>query len=508
MTVAVPFLSSSIPAADHTALDSLSDDAVRAWVLIRAQEYRDIALALLSIYNAVAPIHRAFPTETPRLWAAALAAPGKLLSQYQGCRSSRGDFAAFALERSSPQPLRLKLYDFPDHIGHTLVPHAVRLVDLYVRLDDPSTLCSLLSQLLNSERQSRTLPRLHTLRCIPIDLFPHFTTPTLRDVCVTPAQFAYDHLANFARALTRCPALERLKFWIVGGELERGCDNDGQEIDGGPIESYLPDFGSPIWNSVDPVTLPALQNVVINTGLYPVSHRYLRCLSFPLSTTIENADMAQICDSDSSSGWKATELTTFKDGIALTRLALSTSEWAGAAPDGRRIPRNEDLYFDTREVLRALPNLTSLDIAGQCVSNVLRALLDGKPSTGGRRTSRSAVSASAYPCRRIPSSARLRSKGGRSEPSGMGGDDRDEIQNDFGELVKMLSSRASSGLRLQRLEWRVAEWDDELRLEFPPTALVSTYVPPPTAPYDPTELEMLVDGPVVFGGVTYQARLP
>ncbi|KAH9910195.1 uncharacterized protein BXZ73DRAFT_59068, partial [Epithele typhae] len=180
MTVAVPFLSCSIPAADHAALAGLSDDAVRAWVVPRAQEYRDIALALLSIYNAVAPIHRAFPTEvlseifshcwkdpqsiavahvcrhwrsialkTPSLWAAALASPGKLLSQYLGCRSSRRGFATFALERSSPQPLRLKVYHFLDRFATTLAPHAARLVDLYVRLDGASSL-STLCKFLNS----------------------------------------------------------------------------------------------------------------------------------------------------------------------------------------------------------------------------------------------------------------------------------------------------------------------------------------------------------------------
>ncbi|KAH9915274.1 uncharacterized protein BXZ73DRAFT_54392, partial [Epithele typhae] len=180
MTVAVPIPSCSIPAADHAALAGLSDDAVRAWVLTRAQEYRNIALALLSIFNAVAPIHRAFPTEvlseifshcwmdpqsiaiahvcrhwrsialkTPSLWTAALAAPGKLLSQHQSCRYSRREFSAFALARSSPQPLRLKVYHFPDHFASTLAPHAARLVDLYVRLDGASSL-STLCKFLNS----------------------------------------------------------------------------------------------------------------------------------------------------------------------------------------------------------------------------------------------------------------------------------------------------------------------------------------------------------------------
>ncbi|KAH9915262.1 uncharacterized protein BXZ73DRAFT_54433, partial [Epithele typhae] len=277
MNTSIGVLLGSIPAADRAALAGLSDDAVRAWVSTHTQKQRDNTLALLSIYNAVAPIHRAFPTEvlseifshcwqdprsiavahvcrhwrsialkTPRLWAAALTAPGKLLSQPRKCKASRREFAAFALERSSPQPLRLKVYHFLDHFANTLAPHAARIVDLYVRLGNApsfffngstlSALCKFLAsgapnlEVLgitfpgyhdlrgwSTDTQAPVLnpvalPRLHTLRCIPIDLFPHFTTPTLRDVCVTPAQFTDDHLEDFAEALTQCPALERLKF--------------------------------------------------------------------------------------------------------------------------------------------------------------------------------------------------------------------------------------------------------------------------------------------------------
>ncbi|KAH9944966.1 uncharacterized protein BXZ73DRAFT_38491, partial [Epithele typhae] len=160
-----------IPAADRAALSGLSDDAVRKWVVARAEEYRNFALALLSVYNAVAPIHRAFPTEilsevfshcwqdthfmavahvcrhwraialkTPRLWSAAITAPDKLTSARSfnphAPFQSRIDFASLAFTRSSPEPLRIKLLHFSRDFANALTPHVARLVDLYVRLSD------------------------------------------------------------------------------------------------------------------------------------------------------------------------------------------------------------------------------------------------------------------------------------------------------------------------------------------------------------------------------------
>ncbi|KAH9910133.1 uncharacterized protein BXZ73DRAFT_84009, partial [Epithele typhae] len=120
---------------------------------------------------------------------------------------------------------------------------------------------------------------------------------------------------------------------------------------------------------------------------------------------------------------------------------------------------------------------------------------------------RAELPASAHPRRRIPSRVRLGSAVDRSKPSEWEETITTSVRDDLAELVKMLG-RASSGLRLQRLEWRVAEWDDYFQLEFLPTAVVSTYVPPPTALYDQTKLETLVRRPVVFGGVTYQMVWP
>ncbi|KAH9915273.1 uncharacterized protein BXZ73DRAFT_36303, partial [Epithele typhae] len=53
----------SIPAADRASLSGLSDAAIREWVVAKAEEYREIALSLLSLHNSITPIHRAFPAE-------------------------------------------------------------------------------------------------------------------------------------------------------------------------------------------------------------------------------------------------------------------------------------------------------------------------------------------------------------------------------------------------------------------------------------------------------------
>ena len=46
-----PSLASSLPTVDRMSLVGLSDNDVRAWSAAKADEYRRLALALLSIYK-------------------------------------------------------------------------------------------------------------------------------------------------------------------------------------------------------------------------------------------------------------------------------------------------------------------------------------------------------------------------------------------------------------------------------------------------------------------------
>ncbi|KAH9939079.1 uncharacterized protein BXZ73DRAFT_76217 [Epithele typhae] len=110
-TLPFPNFSDVVLPSDRAQLAGLSHTAVQAWTASRAEEYRRLALGLLSVYNAVTPINRLLPTEilsevfahcwknkdsrsirvthvcrlwrailhtTTRFWAAAASAPGAM----------------------------------------------------------------------------------------------------------------------------------------------------------------------------------------------------------------------------------------------------------------------------------------------------------------------------------------------------------------------------------------------------------------------------------------------
>ncbi|KAH9914511.1 uncharacterized protein BXZ73DRAFT_12456, partial [Epithele typhae] len=177
-TLPFPAFAETVPSVDRESLRGLSDVAVRARVVARAEEYRCIAAALLSIYNSVAPIHRTFPNEilsevlshcwkdtrsigllhvcrhwravalkTPKLWQAAIPDPD---SRNPGLLfSARGAFAASVLQWSSPEPIRVKINLLMKAAVDALSLHAARLVDLYVHLTGGgqlAALCKILDQ--------------------------------------------------------------------------------------------------------------------------------------------------------------------------------------------------------------------------------------------------------------------------------------------------------------------------------------------------------------------------
>ncbi|KAI1786408.1 hypothetical protein LXA43DRAFT_898010 [Ganoderma leucocontextum] len=61
-TLPFPDFASSMPAVDRASLDGLSKDEIRAWTLLKSEEYRLLSHTMLSLHNAVAPIHT-LPTE-------------------------------------------------------------------------------------------------------------------------------------------------------------------------------------------------------------------------------------------------------------------------------------------------------------------------------------------------------------------------------------------------------------------------------------------------------------
>ncbi|KAH9910193.1 uncharacterized protein BXZ73DRAFT_83902 [Epithele typhae] len=578
-----PAFARSIPAADRASLSGLSDAAIREWVVAKAEEYREIALSLLSLHNSIAPIHRALPTEllsevlsycwddmrsvrlmhvcrlwraialkTPRLWAEAAAAPGtqftfnkaRIHAQCQDLEENRISFAATAIELSSPAPLRLKIHFLPNALSQTLSSHTSRLVDLFVRLKSVAQLKSLCALLSNgvpnlnvlgiafpgytgmnrewlvpgtrthyddideqgdqrnlskeltkwsSDVQGRIAdtPRLQTLRCVPIDLVSHFACPTVRDMCITPAIFNPHHLEGFVHALMNTPDLTRLDVCMMNRSNVR----------------LRPDDDAPGWTA-SPVDLPALRTLVVNLDSNMNTAMYLDLISISSSVSINltqgerglsylyhrlrsrhtpfiqaqvrSARTVNICDSHDQWNIPTTVVSTSKDGEQLIRFTFS------AGSRGR--PGNLE-SFDFIEIFRH---------TGAAVTHlVLHQNWEIETPSAQPHV------AFGLNCGDDKSASRKAWAALRARPVGWRETVLRTIPARVAALVKPLEYRAQRGLRLERLEWEDREWDMTLRLEFPPSAVVRTYMPGP-ALFDQEELEKLVDGPVVFGGFTYQ----
>ncbi|KAH9915283.1 uncharacterized protein BXZ73DRAFT_106255 [Epithele typhae] len=501
----------------------------------------------------VCRLWRATALKTPQLWAEAVAAPSTQLTfnkarievQCQHLEDSRISFAATAIELSSPAPLRLKIHFLPDALSQTLSSHTSRLVDLFVRLQSAAQLNSLCAFLANGvpnlnvlgiafpgysgmyqewlapdddidegndqQRLSEELvswssgvqgliadtPRLQTLRCVPIDLVSHFACPTVRDMCITPAVFNPRHLEGFVHALKNTPDLTRLDLCMV---------NVGSTL--------RPEDDAPGWTA-SPVDLPALRMLVVNLNGNLKTAEYLDLIALPSSVGInimqsdlglsdlfhdfpsrrtpfipyrlQSANAVHICDSYDRWKTPTVVVSTSKDDEELVRFTLTSQShgmpylppfeligtFRGTGAPVTHLVLHQNWAIEPTngrpDIFRAFPHLTSLDLAGPRVHHVIEALQH--PDV-----------AFALNC-------------------GPGGSVSQEAWTALQE--RPVGWRETRGLRLARLDWEDREWDTTLGLEFPPSAVVGTYVPSPEL-FDQEELEKLVDGPVVFGGFTYQ----
>ncbi|KAI1786416.1 hypothetical protein LXA43DRAFT_927635 [Ganoderma leucocontextum] len=183
-TLPFPDFAPSMPAVDRASLDGLSKDEIRAWALRKSEEYRLLSHTMLSLHNAVAPIH-ALPTEvlmkifgqtwdrrharcslalpsvcrrwrtvylsTPEFWAAVVSNLRFIEHPHDHDDESwfldyrtrfPNELVATLLDRSSPRPIKLDLKmdqtSRPDSalpsgaLPPLLFPHFTRAVSLYL----------------------------------------------------------------------------------------------------------------------------------------------------------------------------------------------------------------------------------------------------------------------------------------------------------------------------------------------------------------------------------------
>ncbi|TBU37782.1 hypothetical protein BD309DRAFT_904617 [Dichomitus squalens] len=163
---------SLLPAADLADLAGLSASAVRERTLAKAEEHRRFALALLSIHNAVSPVHRlpfellsaifraawkdrsslrmthvcrrwrSTALQTPELWADAtacesfsLAGPDHPLLEYSYMDS--------LLERSAPHDVCMTIIHFPEALRFHLLPRISRIAVLEIKVHSAKQLHNL-----------------------------------------------------------------------------------------------------------------------------------------------------------------------------------------------------------------------------------------------------------------------------------------------------------------------------------------------------------------------------
>ncbi|KAM5542020.1 hypothetical protein V8D89_004330 [Ganoderma adspersum] len=274
-------LASSLPIADRAALLRLSDNEVRAWSATRADEYRRFALALLSIYNAVATIQR-LPVEilssifqecwtdrkslrvghVCRRWRSVLLSTSRFWANAVKCEKFRPDdrstgYLGVVLERSAPQVIAPSFRRFSEYISPCLALHADRIVSVVVSLGRHSELIDLWS-CLNSGMHHRNLsplsptalPRL-TAVTAPGSLLHCFALPSLQRITLTNAEgpHPFNHRLEsdqyLRNALAICaPRLEVLELIEV---VPSGVPQDA------------------------PLSLPALRRFVIRDNVRPCS---------------------------------------------------------------------------------------------------------------------------------------------------------------------------------------------------------------------------------------------
>ncbi|KAM5542031.1 hypothetical protein V8D89_004341 [Ganoderma adspersum] len=441
-----PGLASSLPIADRTSLVGLNDHDVRAWSAAKADEYRRFALALLSIYNAVAPIHR-LPVEilskifeacwtdrtslrighvcrrwrsvllgTTQFWADAVAH-----EQFAPSHHSVGYLGA-TLERSAPRNVELSFSRFWGAFSRSIACHTGRTTSLAVTVADGSQLVALWHCLRSGMPQLRTLtitfdldvdpdhrswtsdPRVQPLPAAalprltrvtaPAVLLPSLSVPSLQHITLENLYGRYSPegrltgYEGFCEALAVCAtSLETLVLLDVG---PRAYDDP----------------------SPSSISLPALRHVRIADTTRRCALILAR-LAFPDTAHINcaNVDNGALCATlpiDSASidaHISATDHVAIRGnadatsvhclagddellcvGLAGVRRGLRPDDLVRLFRDGARVTHLTVAGLDGRDVLgvefRAFPHLHRLDVSGEMAGYILQNLARRDDSAG------------------------------------------------------------------------------------------------------------------------------
>ena len=433
-----PGLASSLPTVDRISLVGLSNGDVRAWSAAKADEYRRFALALLSIYNAVAPIHR-LPVEilskifeacwtdrkslrighvcrrwrsvllgTTQFWADAVAH-----EQFAPSHRAVGYLGA-TLERSAPRNVELSFSRFWGDFSRSIACHTGRTMSLAVTVADGSQLAALWHCLRSGMPQLRTLtitfdldadpdhrswtsdPRVEPLSAAalprltrvtaPAVLLPGLSVPSLQHITLENLYGRYSPegrltgYEGFCEALSVCSAtLETLVLLDVG---PRAYDDP----------------------SPSSISLPALRHIRIADTTRRCALILAR-LAFPDTAHINcaNVDNGALCATlpiDSASidaHISATDRVAIRGnadatsvhclagddellcvGLAGVRRGLRPDDLVRLFRQGARVTHLTVSGLDGRDVVgvefRAFPHLVRLDVAGEMAGYILQNL--------------------------------------------------------------------------------------------------------------------------------------
>ncbi|PIL33194.1 hypothetical protein GSI_04644 [Ganoderma sinense ZZ0214-1] len=416
-----PGLASSLPIADRANLVGLNDNEVRAWSAAKADEYRRFALALLSIYNAVAPIHR-LPVEilsnifercwtgrnslrighvcrrwrsvllrTTQFWADAVAH-----EQFAPSRHSVGYLGA-TLERSAPRNVELSCSRFWGGFSRSVVSHSGRTMSLAVTVGDGSQLVALWNCLTSGMHQLQTLavtfdldadpdhrswtsdPRVEPLSAAavprltrvtaPAVLLPSLSVPSLQHITLENLYGRYSPEGRLASYEGLCEALA-----VCAASLETLV-----LLDVGPRAYHSPS-GSPTTTSSSTILLPALRHLRIADTTRRCALLLAR-LAFPDTTHINcvNVDNGALCATLPASSACIDARLSATDRVAIRSTADATSVHCLAGPDGREL-----LCVGLAGVRRGLrpDDLVQLFRQGARVTHLTVAGLDGRDVLG------------------------------------------------------------------------------------------------------------------------------